>query len=229
MTYLEAVNGVLRRLREAEVSTVEQKTYSKLIGTFVNDARDYVLSRWDWLSLEETIDITTADGTAEYTIDGAGDKAYVERFIDTTNNNVLVEVDMDWIRRQTEIPSTASSAPYYYAMSGVASDLDPKVTFYPTPAGVYTIKAYVDKSGVTLSDDTDTLGVPDQAVVQFAYALALDERGETGGTAARRQYEIAEIYIANAVMADAAKRPAETVYTVEGENYLNQNWHSRIR
>ena len=32
MTYLEAVNKVLRRLREREVSSVTESTYSKLIG-----------------------------------------------------------------------------------------------------------------------------------------------------------------------------------------------------
>ena len=37
MTYLQLVNSVLRRLREEEVSTVSQNSYSKLIGEFVND------------------------------------------------------------------------------------------------------------------------------------------------------------------------------------------------
>ena len=39
MTYLELVNDVLIRLREAEVETVSQTDYSKLIGKFVNDAK----------------------------------------------------------------------------------------------------------------------------------------------------------------------------------------------
>ena len=39
MTYLQLVNSVLRRLREEEVSTVGQTSYSKLVGEFINDAK----------------------------------------------------------------------------------------------------------------------------------------------------------------------------------------------
>ena len=39
MTYLQLVNSVLRRLREDEVDTVDQNSYSKLIGEYVNDAK----------------------------------------------------------------------------------------------------------------------------------------------------------------------------------------------
>ena len=39
MTYLEAINSVLRRLREDEVSNALESSYSALIGDFVNDAK----------------------------------------------------------------------------------------------------------------------------------------------------------------------------------------------
>ena len=48
MTYLNAVNSVLRRLRENEVATVQATNYSKLVGDFVNDDKDLVESAWDW-------------------------------------------------------------------------------------------------------------------------------------------------------------------------------------
>jgi hypothetical protein len=35
MTYLEAINSVLRRLREDEVATALESSYSALIGDFV--------------------------------------------------------------------------------------------------------------------------------------------------------------------------------------------------
>ena len=38
-TYLQAVNDVLVRLREEQVSTVTETSYSSLIGKFVNDAK----------------------------------------------------------------------------------------------------------------------------------------------------------------------------------------------
>ena len=48
MTYLELVNDVLIRLREAEVETVSQTDYSKLIGKFVNDAKRQVEDAYSW-------------------------------------------------------------------------------------------------------------------------------------------------------------------------------------
>ena len=44
MTYLDLVNNVLRRLREDEVSSVSESSYSKLVGDFVNDAKQFVES-----------------------------------------------------------------------------------------------------------------------------------------------------------------------------------------
>ncbi len=39
-TYLNIMNEVLRRLREAEVSDVTENTYSKMVGDFINDAKE---------------------------------------------------------------------------------------------------------------------------------------------------------------------------------------------
>lgn len=38
MTFLQLVNKVLVRLREDTVSSVDENSYSQLIGEFVNDA-----------------------------------------------------------------------------------------------------------------------------------------------------------------------------------------------
>ena len=43
MTYLNLVNNVLRRLREEEVSSVQDSTYAKMVGDFVNDAKRCLL------------------------------------------------------------------------------------------------------------------------------------------------------------------------------------------
>jgi hypothetical protein len=41
-TRLQLVNAVLRRLREPEVDSVDENSYSKLIGDIVNDAKKLV-------------------------------------------------------------------------------------------------------------------------------------------------------------------------------------------
>lgn len=212
MTYLEAINAVLRRLRETEVSTPSQTAYSTLIGDFVNDAREYVEGRHDWLGLEETITVTTASGTAEYEVTGMGESGMIESVVDTTNNRVLMETDILNIRITEEINPPDDSVPIYYAVSSIATDLTPKITFQPTPDGVYSIKVQVDKSGVVLTDGEDNLVVPSTPVVQLAYSFALRERGETGGTSAVEMAGLAEVYIGTAIQRDRAKRPADNIW-----------------
>ena len=51
MTYLQAVNKVLKRLRENTVSSVDETLYSRLVGEFVNDANRMVEDAWDWSEL----------------------------------------------------------------------------------------------------------------------------------------------------------------------------------
>ena len=86
MTYLNLVNGVLRRLRESEVATVQADSYSKLIGDLVNDAKDLVESAWDWSALRTTLAINTVDGTYNYSLTGSGDKIKELNVINDTSN-----------------------------------------------------------------------------------------------------------------------------------------------
>ena len=64
MTYLDAVNQVLRRLREPTVASINQTTYSSLIGILLNDAKAEVESAWNWSGLRNTITVTTASGVS---------------------------------------------------------------------------------------------------------------------------------------------------------------------
>ena len=50
-TYLAIMNSVLRRLREDEVSEVTQTTYSKMVGDYINDAKEAVENSHDWSTL----------------------------------------------------------------------------------------------------------------------------------------------------------------------------------
>ena len=68
MTYLELVNGVLRRLREEEVTSVGQETYSKMIGDFVNDSKKIVEKSWDWSGLKTTISVATEADKYNYSL-----------------------------------------------------------------------------------------------------------------------------------------------------------------
>ena len=72
MTYLQIVNSVLRRLREEEVSTVAQNSYSKLIGEFVNDAKRTVEDAYDWTALRTELPVSLVADTTTYSLTGSG-------------------------------------------------------------------------------------------------------------------------------------------------------------
>lgn len=213
MTYLEAVNNVLRRLREDEVSDVTINEYSKLIGDFVNDAYTIVESSWEWSMLEEDVVISTTAGEQQYELNGAGELSTITDVYDTTTPASLEEVSSSWLRAQENTSNTANAAPRYWTVDGVGLDNDPKLNLWPIPDGTYTVTVRLDKSGGYLSVGTTELAIPAQPVVQLAYAMALRERGEAGGQTAQEQLSIANIFLSDAIARDAKRRPEKLCWS----------------
>jgi hypothetical protein len=58
-TYIQLVNEVLVRLREREVTSVNDTAYSKLIGRFVNDAKRQAEDAYNWNALSTTLTAET--------------------------------------------------------------------------------------------------------------------------------------------------------------------------
>ena len=65
-TYLDAVNNVLRRLREPTVTSVTDTDYSAMIGVFVNDAKRDIEDAHDWNALSDTLTATTTADIFNY-------------------------------------------------------------------------------------------------------------------------------------------------------------------
>lgn len=65
-TYLQVVNDVLIRLREAPVTTVSQSAYSALIGALVNDAKREVEDAWQWSTLLDYLTFNCIAGISSY-------------------------------------------------------------------------------------------------------------------------------------------------------------------
>ena len=207
MTYLEAVNKVLRLLREDEVTGVTDNDYSKLIGDFVNDAYTIVEGAWEWSALEEDVVVTTVSGTQDYELNGAGELSTITDVYNTTTPAALREASSSWMRSQENLTTTANAKPEYWAVDGVGLDGDPKLSLWPIPDGVYSVTVRLDKSGGTLSVGATELTLPAQPVVQLAYAMALRERGEAGGQTAQEQLQVANVFLADAISRDAKRRP----------------------
>jgi hypothetical protein len=56
------------------------------------------------------------------------------------------------------------------------------------------------------------LKVPYNPVVQLAFAMALRERGETGGQSASEQFAVADTILSDAIAFDANKYQEDTTY-----------------
>ena len=64
----------------------------------------------------------------------------------------------------------------------------------------------------TLDADATFLKIPSNPVVQLGYAMALRERGETGGQSAAEQFGVASIALSDAIQLDANKYQNELTF-----------------
>ena len=211
-TYVNLVNHVMRRLREDEVSSVSNTTYSTMVGDFVNDAKRHVEDAHDWSALRATITVSTSDGTAGYTLTDSGDRIKVINATNDTSNWFMRYQNPTWMESANYISSAANAPPEYYTFNGVDSSQDSKVQLYPIPDGTYSIRFNLIKRPEDLSSDSDTVDIPFMPIVHQAIALLARERGETGGTSAAEYFAIASQYLSDAIAHDAYKNPEEFIF-----------------
>ena len=205
MTYLELVNDVLIRLRESSVTTVGETTYSSLIGKFVNDAKRQIEDSFNWNVLSTTITITTVANTHAYSMTGAGQKFQVNDAINKTSNVGLSNISFVRMNRNLNFGTPATGVPAEYAFSGVDGSGDTKVELYSIPDGVYTILFDLAVPQAALSSDATSVKVLDYLVAQSAYARALVERGEDGGTASSEAYALFKGMLSDAIALESTR------------------------
>ena len=207
MTYLELINDVLVRLREPTVSTNQETIYSTLIGKFVNDAKRQIEDAFGWNILGQTITVTTASGTASYSLTGAGQKFQVQDVINTTSNISLTNINFVDMNRKQNFTPLVNAIPTEFAFDGVDGSYDTKVTLFPIPDGVYTIKFSLIVPQATLSADATVVKVPDTLVAQNAYARALVERGEDGGLSSSEAYALYRSMLSDYIALEGTRYP----------------------
>jgi len=212
MTYLNIMNNVLRRLREEEVNSVNNSTYSKMAGDFINDAKTIVEQAADWSALRTTLSIATAADDNLYSLTDCGDDVKIMSALNDTQNCFLSYQTKDWFNDNIYISDEVSGAPKYYTFNGLDSNGDTQVLVNPKPDGVYNLRFDVIKRQADLTLDSTELLVPEKPVIHLAVALLARERGETGGTSTAEYFSIADKYLSDAIAIDAAKHPEEMVF-----------------
>jgi hypothetical protein len=212
MTYLQLVNSVLRRLREDEVTSVSQNSYSKLIGEFVNDSKRTVEDAYDWTALRDTLTVSTDDTAFNYTLVGSGNRMKILDVANDTSNFFLQYRTSHWMNNAFLINDAPTGTPQFYSFNGVDANGDNGVDLYPKPDGVYQVRFNAVLRTDDFTVDTNNMLIPSSPVVQLATALGARERGETGGTSAAELFALADRTLADAIAFDAAQHPEETIW-----------------
>lgn len=209
-TYLQMINDVLIRLREAEVGTSTTNDYAKLIGKFVNDAKRYVEDAWDWTALETTKTVTTSNGVYNYSITGAGVRFRTKRVISQESDWFLTPEDPNKMQEYLRNSPAQSGAPDRYNYRGVDANGDGKVLLFPIPNGVYNIDFDLVVPQDDLSSDSTVITVPDKPVILMATAMAIRERGEDGGLSASEAFGVAQQTLADYISIEQGRSEEST-------------------
>jgi hypothetical protein len=189
-TYLETVNDVLIRLREPEVTSVNDTAYSKLIGKYVVDAQRQVEDSYNWNALSNTLTMNTVPNLFNAVLVGSGVRFRLIDVIDDTNNRVLKYRSSKEMNDLFLNQEQKKGPPEYFNFNGVSPEGDTQVDLYPIPDAVYTVRFNIIQPQDPLQFDSDKLLVPAEPVIFLAYAKALAERGEDGGMSTSEAYQL---------------------------------------
>jgi hypothetical protein len=213
MTYLEIVNKVLRRLRENEVSAVNETSYSKLIGDLVNVVKREVEDAWDWSALRTTLTATTVDTLFNYVLVGSTTRIRVLDVINNTDDFIMQQRGTKWFDKQFLINSLQYGSPLYYNFNGVDDNGDSQIDLFPIPDGVYDIRINCVLPQEDLSADNDRIQIPASIVIEGALARAISERGDDGGFMEQEQrYRSLQ---SDMIAAEASQRLDELIWNAQ--------------
>lgn len=203
-TYLDLVNDILVRMREPEVTTVQENILSKLVGKLVNDAKRQVEDAYSWNALTDTLVINTVTNTYGYVLNGSGSRFKVIDVQDITNRFMINNIDTRSMSVYL-LNNPNPGKPLYYNFNGVHTNGDTKVDFYPVPIGDLSLyfNLYIPQDEFV--NDTDTLLTPKEPVVLGAFARALVERGEDGGLNSAEAYSLYKASIADAIAIESSR------------------------
>ena len=221
MTFREAINEVLIRLREETIATdwsgnINDSTtvtdYQKVVGSLVNDSKRSVEGYHDWLVLRETVDIATVSGTKNYSLSSGQEVKIVDVINNTTGAN-LVQVTRHYMN-SVRYPTDPTGEPLYYNFNGADSSNNLKVDLSPVPTSAQTLSFDIVKYQDDLKTASTVLKVPSKPVILGAWARAIAERGEDGGTQTSIAAQETSEAVKHAIMLDSGNTQYESDWYV---------------
>jgi len=115
-------------------------------------------------------------------------------------------------------PTDETGEPLYYAFNGSDSSNNLKVDLSPVPTEAHTLSFDIVKPQDELTLAATVLKIPSKPVILGAWARAISERGEDGGTQSSLMAQEANDAIKQAIMLDSGN----TQY--ESDWYVNENY-----
>ena len=220
MTYREMINAVLRRLRESTIgsnwsgSIVDATAvtdYQKMVGDFINEAKREVEDAWNWSILRTSTTITTVADTQQYVLTGTNERSRILMAQEQSNGTVLQEM-ADKYLQFTKYPTSAvqKTIPHYFTTVGVDSSTGSLlVEFDPVPDAAYNITFRVVNPQDDITAATTTIKAPHQPIILGAWARAISERGEDGGSMSDMVFGQYTNALSDAIQIDAGRTVGE--------------------
>ena len=213
-TYLELVNDVLVRLREPEVTTVNENALSRVVGKFINDAKRQVEDSYSWNALTNTLTAQTVAGTFNYVLTDIGNRfKVIEVYNNTTKHHLRAKSTFEMTQLFIAATNLDQGDPQYYNFNGIDSNGNTQVDIYPIPDNQYQLFFNVYLPQEPLTADGNTLKIPYEPVVAAAYARALVERGEDGGMQSSEAYALFKQVLADAIAIESSRYPEEECWS----------------
>ena len=216
MTFRGLINEVLIRLREETISSdwsgdINDSTtitdYQKVIGSLVNDTKRSVESYHDWLVLRETVDISTVAATKNYNL-SSGQEFKVLDVVNNSTGYQLTQVNRSYLN-SIMYPTDPTGEPTYYGFNGADTSNNLKVDLSPIPTAAQTISFDIVKYQDELTEADTVIKIPNKPVVLGAWARAIAERGEDGGTQSSIAAQEATNSLNQAIMIDGGNAKYE--------------------
>lgn len=241
MTYLEAVNAVLQRLRESQVAGVSQTTYSSLVGAFVNDAKRKVEDSWQWQSLITPVNVSiTTSSSGPYNLASSLNER-ARLYLDpetglpaarcTTTGFHTQQLKFTFQTANFDVKQDYTSAfPSTFfldSQNSSATSGQSKLrlsTLVPSDQN-YTFQILFINPQNSLTDGATVITVPSDPVVQLAYLYSLYERGEELGEQLTMTETKVSDALGDAISLDSVMTGQQpTFHVAEAGNQYQSGW-----
>ena len=212
MTFREAINEVLIRLREDTISSdwsgdindsSDVSAYQKVVGALVNDSKRSIESYNDWLVLRETASVPTAASTKNYSLSSGQDIKILD-VVNSSTGTQLIQVSKAYLNN-IKYPTDPTGEPLYYGFNGADATNNLKVDLSPIPTEAQTISFDIIKYQDELTEATTVIKIPTKPLILGTWARAIAERGEDGGTQSSIAAQEASNSLSQAIMIDSGK------------------------